>query len=197
MYERVRKQVLHVGVVSQGPAADANRRNVLDQAPHHSIRPDVSGHTVFQFGPTEGHLVSIVFAAYKTFRRYLHIVEGDYVAHAPGSICPQKIHEAAADAGQVGRHVEPTEVLVTLALGICAHENHPVIDVVGGAHKRLLAVHDVVVAVANGCGLQAVQVGTGPWFSEQLHPTTWPENMSGSHFRYCSSVPQTMRTGPP
>ena len=79
-----------------------------------------------------------------------------------------ELHGLHGDAGQVGVDHEPREVLVTGAAGVGARDHPDAIGAVVAADEDLLPVDDVLVAVADGRGGHAGQVGAGAGLGQEL-----------------------------
>ena len=101
-----------------------------------------------------------------------HLIEEDGVlldrigaALAAGA---HELHGLHGDAGQVGVDHEPGDVLVAGAAGLGARDHPDAVGAVVAAHEDLLAVDDVLVAVADGRGGHPGEVGAGPGLGEEL-----------------------------
>ncbi len=82
--------------------------------------------------------------------------------------CAEQIHRLNRDAGQARVDHEPAQVLMALAVGIGGSQRpHPVGAVVA-PDEHLLAVEDVLVALADRAHPHAREVGAGVGLREQL-----------------------------
>ena len=80
----------------------------------------------------------------------------------------EQVHGLDCDARQVGGHHEPAEVLVALGVGVGDGDGPHEVAAVVAADEYLLAVQDVLVAVADGLGLHVGEVGAGLGLGEEL-----------------------------
>ena len=99
--------------------------------------------------------------------RDAHVVEEDLVE----LVAARHVHEGAhGEAGGVHRDHEVGDALVLRDVGVGAGEAEHVLGHVGERGPDLLAVDDVVVAVADGAGLEGGEVGAGLGLGEALAP---------------------------
>ena len=178
----VDQPVPHVGILAQRLPAPVVGLAVIEDAVNDPVAPDASAGAMLQLQVGSSNLPALVLAADEVPRRHAHVVEIDDVLDARTGAGlaggRQQVHGEHADAGQVGRHHEPAQVLVAVALRVGAGDGPHIVGAVGAAHIDLLAVDDVIVAVAPGRGLGVGQVGAGLRLGEQLPGADFaPENL--------------------
>ena len=108
-----------------------------------------------------------------------------------------RAHRAHLDAGLVHVEDQPGDALVLRRVGVGAHEQLAVVGDVGAGAPDLLAVDDVLVAVAHRPGAQRREVGAGLRLGEALAPDALARAgcAAGGSAR-CSSVPSAISVGP-
>ena len=95
-------------------------------------------------------------------------------------------------------HVEQDEAdaVMLLGRGVGAHQAKDPVGVVGIARPDLLAVDDVIVAVALGAGLQGGEVRSGVRLGVALAPADLAAAICGRCSGFCASVPYFSSAGP-
>ena len=99
--------------------------------------------------------------------RNAHVVEVDLAELARPEHRRQR---PDLDAGCVHRQDQPADALVLRRVGVGADEQLAVVGDVAVRRPDLLAVDDVIVAVAHGAGAQRGEVGAGVGLGEALAP---------------------------
>ena len=136
---------------------------VLDDALDQRIRRDAAVAAMLELHVGAGDFPAVVLAADQIFRRHAHVVEEHRVLDAH-----HQIHVLDRDAGKVRRDVQPAEILMAFALRIGADQGPEIIRRQMMADHDLLAVDDIVIAVANRFGLAVGDVAAAVRFGEHL-----------------------------
>src|SRR5262245_23724024 len=111
----------------------------------------------FAVGLVRDQPPTVVLAGAERGRRDAHVV----VEHLVDVVLAHQVHRHQLDACRVHRDDEHRDALVLLRLGVGADGEPAVVGAAGEAREHLLAVDDVLVAVAHGPGRQRGEVGAG------------------------------------
>ena len=161
----VDQAVAHVGVLGHGLAAALGGAAMVKEAVDQPVAADAAAGAVFQLQVGGGDLPTLIFAADQVKGGDADVVEIyrllDPRTGAGLAAGNEQIHGLDGYARQVGRDHKPAEVFVALGVGVGDGDGPHIIAAVGAAYVDFLAVDDVVVAVAEGGGLDVRQVGAG------------------------------------
>src|SRR5215207_10724211 len=131
------------------PPASVGERALDD--PRRAQRDPLAGQLIRDQAP------AVVLATDERRRRDAHVVVEDLV----DVVIAHQIHRHELDAGRVHRDDEHRDSLVLLRLRVGADGEPAVVGAAGEAREHLLAVDDVLVAVAYGLRRQRGEVGAG------------------------------------
>ena len=98
---------------------------------------------------------ALAFLSDQVRNRHLHVLEEDLVDLV---LLVQRDDRPDGDAGRVHVDEEKADALLLLHGGVGTHQAEDHVGVLGERRPGLLAVHDIVIAVANGAGLERGKV---------------------------------------
>src|SRR5207249_852009 len=161
----VGEQVARVRILAERDAVALGLLTVAQQPIPHAVAADAAAGAVLQLEMRAGRLPALVLAADQTEPGPAHLVDEPRVLlHGIGAALAARAHQLHGlhgDARKIGVDHEPRQVLVARAARVRARDHPDAFGAVVAADEDLLAVDDVLVAVANGRGGDAGQVRAG------------------------------------
>src|SRR5215470_8223042 len=168
----VGQHIAHFLMLDERHAVALRFLAVAEQTLPHAVSPDAPARAVLQLKVRARHLPPVVLAADEGERRDAHVVEEHRVLDsAVGTTLAARSHELHGldlDARQIRVDHEPGDVLVAAAVWVGARDEPDAIGTVVAAHEDLLAVQDVLVAVAERGHAHAGEIRARAGLGEEL-----------------------------